>query len=66
MSQSSQLIDTAQRTIQLETEAVEQLRSRIDERFVLACELILACKGRVAYQFARDYAGRGHTGASHV
>ena len=47
MSQSSQLIDTAQRTIQLETEAVEQLRSRIDERFVLACELILACKGRV-------------------
>ncbi|EIK54280.1 hypothetical protein YO5_04097 [Stutzerimonas stutzeri TS44] len=47
MSQSSQLIDTAQRTIQLETEAVEQLRSRIDERFVRACELILACKGRV-------------------
>ncbi|MEB2326606.1 MAG: KpsF/GutQ family sugar-phosphate isomerase [Pseudomonas sp.] len=47
MSQSSLLIDTAQRTIQLETEAVEQLRSRIDERFVLACELILACKGRV-------------------
>ena len=47
MSQSSQLIDTAQRTIQLETEAVEQLRSRIDERFVLTCELILACKGRV-------------------
>ena len=47
MSQSSQLIDTAQRTIQLETEAVEQLRSRIDERFVHACELILACKGRV-------------------
>ncbi|CAM5512592.1 KpsF/GutQ family sugar-phosphate isomerase [Pseudomonas sp. JL972] len=47
MSQSSLLIDTAQRTIQLETEAVEQLRSRIDERFVHACELILACKGRV-------------------
>ncbi|MCF6753692.1 KpsF/GutQ family sugar-phosphate isomerase [Stutzerimonas degradans] len=47
MSQSSLLIDTAQRTIQLETEAVEQLRSRIDERFVHACELVLACKGRV-------------------
>ncbi|UVO18907.1 KpsF/GutQ family sugar-phosphate isomerase [Stutzerimonas stutzeri] len=47
MSQSSLLIDTAQRTIQLEIEAVEQLRSRIDERFVHACELILACKGRV-------------------
>jgi arabinose-5-phosphate isomerase len=47
MSQSSQLIDTAQRTIRLEIEAVEQLRSRIDENFVRACELILACKGRV-------------------
>ena len=47
MNQSSQLIETAQRTIRLEVEAVEQLRSRIDEHFVRACELILACKGRV-------------------
>ncbi|WP_312905074.1 KpsF/GutQ family sugar-phosphate isomerase [Stutzerimonas nitrititolerans] len=47
MTQSSQLIEAAQRTISLEIEAVEQLRSRIDEHFVRACELILACKGRV-------------------
>ncbi|MGE4406872.1 KpsF/GutQ family sugar-phosphate isomerase [Pseudomonas sp.] len=47
MSQSSQLIETAQRTIRLEIEAVEQLKARIDERFVRACELILNCKGRV-------------------
>ncbi len=47
MSQSSQLIETAQRTIRLEIEAVEQLNARIDARFVRACELILGCKGRV-------------------
>ena len=47
MSQSSQLIETAQRTIRLEIEAVEQLNARIDASFVQACELILACKGRV-------------------
>ena len=47
MSQSSQLIETAQRTIRLEIEAVEQLNARIDASFVKACDLILACKGRV-------------------
>ncbi|HBM06750.1 MAG TPA: D-arabinose 5-phosphate isomerase, partial [Pseudomonas sp.] len=47
MSQSSQLIETAQRTIRMEMEAVEQLSTRIDEHFVKACELILQSKGRV-------------------
>ena len=47
MSQSSQLIETAQRTIRMEIEAVEQLKARIDAQFVKACELILHCKGRV-------------------
>jgi len=47
MSQSSQLIETAQRTIRLEIEAVEQLKARINADFVQACELILGCKGRV-------------------
>ena len=47
MSQSSQLIETAQRTIRLEIEAVEQLNARIDADFVQACELILGCNGRV-------------------
>ncbi|WP_044872088.1 KpsF/GutQ family sugar-phosphate isomerase [Pseudomonas sp. LFM046] len=47
MSQSSDLIKSAQRTIQLEREAIDALMPRIDADFVRACELILACKGRV-------------------
>ncbi|MFC4864433.1 KpsF/GutQ family sugar-phosphate isomerase [Pseudomonas sp. JS3066] len=47
MSQSSDLIKSAQRTIQLEREAIDALMPRIDADFVRACELILDCKGRV-------------------
>jgi len=47
MSQSSELIQSAQRTLRLELEAVEGLLARIDDSFVNACELILASKGRV-------------------
>jgi arabinose-5-phosphate isomerase len=47
MSQSSDLIQTAQRTIRLEIEAVEGLLAHIDADFVRACEMILAGKGRV-------------------
>ena len=47
MSQSSDLILSAQRTIRLEIEAVEGLLSHIDGDFVHACEMILASKGRV-------------------
>jgi arabinose-5-phosphate isomerase len=47
MSQSSDLIKSAQRTIRLELEAIEELLPRIDSNFVRACELILASKGRV-------------------
>ncbi|MGS0735259.1 KpsF/GutQ family sugar-phosphate isomerase [Pseudomonas sp. GG8] len=47
MSQSSDLIQTAQRTIRLEIEAVEGLLARIDADFVRACEMILAGTGRV-------------------
>ena len=47
MSQSSELIHSAQRTLRLELEAVEGLVARIDDNFVKACELILASKGRV-------------------
>ena len=41
------LKQSALRTIQLEQHAVENLASRIDEDFFTACELILACQGRV-------------------
>ena len=47
MSQSSDLIQSAQRTIRLEVEAVEGLLAHIDADFVRACEMILASKGRV-------------------
>ncbi|WP_409287740.1 KpsF/GutQ family sugar-phosphate isomerase [Pseudomonas guariconensis] len=47
MSQSSELIQSAQRTLRLELEAVEGLLPRIDGNFVKACELILNSKGRV-------------------
>ncbi|GIZ11599.1 KpsF/GutQ family sugar-phosphate isomerase [Pseudomonas sp. NCCP-436] len=47
MNQTRDLIDSAQRTIRLEVEAVQALLPRIDANFVKACELILACKGRV-------------------
>lgn len=47
MTQSNALIKSAQRTVRLELEAVEALFERIDADFVHACELLLACRGRV-------------------
>lgn len=47
MSQSSELIQSAQRTIRLEIESIQDLLQRINGDFVRACELILASKGRV-------------------
>jgi len=47
MNQSSDLIQSAQRTIRLEIEAIEGLLGRLDSDFVRACEMILASKGRV-------------------
>jgi len=40
-------ITSAQRTIQLEKDAVTSLASQIDDNFSKACEMILACQGRV-------------------
>ncbi|MCY1285652.1 Arabinose 5-phosphate isomerase KdsD [compost metagenome] len=47
MTQASELIQSAHRTLRLEIEAVQDLLPRIGDAFVRACELILACKGRV-------------------
>ncbi|MBA1230037.1 KpsF/GutQ family sugar-phosphate isomerase [Pseudomonas viridiflava] len=47
MNQSSDLIQSAQRTIRLEIEAIEGLLSRLDGDFMRACEMILGSKGRV-------------------
>jgi arabinose-5-phosphate isomerase len=40
-------LESARRTVTLELEAVERMRTRIDGEFVRACDLILACNGRV-------------------
>ncbi len=47
MSEENFLIQRALRTIDIEYRAIDQLRHRIDNAFVAACELMLACKGRV-------------------
>ncbi len=47
MPSSQALIASAKRTISLEQQAISSLLARIDDSFVKACELILACKGRV-------------------
>ncbi|MCB1664175.1 MAG: KpsF/GutQ family sugar-phosphate isomerase [Pseudomonadales bacterium] len=47
MSEENYLITRALRTIDIEHRAIGELRSRLDHRFVEACELMLACKGRI-------------------
>jgi arabinose-5-phosphate isomerase len=41
------LHQSAIRVIDIERDAVDGLRSRIDQRFARACELMLACRGRI-------------------
>ncbi len=41
------LIASGRRTIRLERDAIAALEDRLDENFVRACQLILACRGRV-------------------
>lgn len=47
MSQKHDFIQSAQRTIRLERDSVDALLPRIGAEFSQACELLLACKGRV-------------------
>ncbi len=41
------IIERAKRVLEIEAEAIERLKERINEDFVRAVELILACKGKV-------------------
>jgi arabinose-5-phosphate isomerase len=41
------VIESARRTIEMEQQAVAELNQRIDKDFTVACEVILACRGRV-------------------
>lgn len=47
MDNKSDFINTAERTIELEIQAITSLKERINENFVTACKLILNAKGRV-------------------
>lgn len=47
MNDSAAFIRAAKRTIEVESEAVNLLLDKIDDGFITACELILACEGRV-------------------
>ncbi len=47
MTDTRTLLHSAQRTIDLERQAIDSLRARLNGDFTRACELILACKGRV-------------------
>ncbi|MFT0212711.1 KpsF/GutQ family sugar-phosphate isomerase [Pseudomonas sp. F1_0610] len=47
MTHSISLIDSAKRTISLEMQAIEHLKQRINADFEKACQLLLACKGRI-------------------
>ena len=44
---NSLFFDSAQRTIDIEIAAITNLKQQIDDNFDKACELMLACKGRV-------------------
>ena len=44
---NQQFISSGQRTVAMETQAVNDLHDRVDGSFVIACETLLACEGRV-------------------
>ena len=44
---NQQFILSGQRTVAMETQAVNDLHDRVDGSFVTACETLLACEGRV-------------------
>jgi arabinose-5-phosphate isomerase len=44
---ATQLLTSARRALAIEAQAVQALVPRLDERFAVACRLILACEGRV-------------------
>jgi len=47
MSNSSEVLATAKRVLQMESEAIAAAVDRLDHRFAEAVELILACEGRL-------------------
>ena len=46
-AESMSFIESAKRTIQLESKAVSQLTDQLSDNFNRACEICLACQGRI-------------------
>ncbi len=44
---ASQFIELGLRTLNIELQAIEDLRASFDDQFALACQLMLRCKGRI-------------------
>ena len=47
MNKHTEIIESARKVMQIEADAVTALAARLDERFALAVEMLLACSGRV-------------------
>jgi len=47
MDKHAQILNAARKVLQIEADAVAALAARLDERFTLAVETLLACSGRV-------------------
>ena len=45
--QDSELVDSANRTLELEASAIQALSAKLDHNFIQACRLVLACQARV-------------------
>ena len=43
----AEFIASAQRVIDIEAQAIQNLSTRLDEKFVTACNILLACEGKV-------------------
>ena len=46
-SSASALLEAGRRVVEVETGALQALRERLDDSFARACQLMLACRGRV-------------------
>ena len=53
------LKELARRVLAIEAEAITQLATRIDDHFARACELMLACQGRIV---VLGFGKSGHVG----
>src|SRR5712672_2602754 len=47
MANEADLLGSAQRTVEIEIAALRRLHGRLDGSFARACELMMACQGRV-------------------